>query len=67
MSTADFEERLRDLIGSDQHLTPLLDRAEQLAKERGVFARRRGYEGYYTIAAALELAIAVWDVENRRG
>ena len=59
-----FEDRLKGVL--DEHLTRLLDEAEDAAQERRVFARRRGFEGYYTIEAALKLATAVWAVEADR-
>jgi hypothetical protein len=59
-----FEAALRDILDDD--LTLLLDEAEVKANERRIFARRRGSEGYYTIQAALQLAIAVWGVESTR-
>lgn len=67
MAGSDFEKRLRELIGSDKYLMPLLEEAERLAQARGIYERRRGTEGYYTIGAALQLAIAVWKVEGERG
>ena len=59
-----FEAALRDILDDD--LTHLLDQAEDAANDRRIFARRRGSEGYYTIQAALQLAIAVWGVEETR-
>lgn len=44
----------------------LMLRAERLANERGVFARRRGWAEFMTVKAALNLAIAVWEVEGKR-
>ena len=61
------EDRLRELLDEgDDGMKELLLRAEQLANERVVFARRRGWEGFMTIKAALNLAIAVWEVEGKR-
>ena len=51
-----FEAALRDI----------LDEAEVKANDRRIFARRRGSEGYYSVQAALQLAIAVWGVESTR-
>lgn len=59
-----YEDALRETLGEELH--PLLDRAEELAQQRGVFERRREYHGYYTIEAALILAIAVWEVDAGR-
>lgn len=61
------EDRLRALLdeGTEGEKRLLLE-AEELAKERGVFARRQGWEGFMTIKAALKLAIAVWKAEGER-
>ena len=61
-----FENKLQKRFQDKPDLLQLLLRAEDLAQNRGIIAKRRGNEGYETIKAALELAIAVWEVEARR-
>lgn len=54
------------LLADHGELLRLLEEAERLAKERGVFARCRGRQGYDTLRAALDLSVAVWNIEGRR-
>ena len=59
-----YDDQLREALGDD--LLPLLDRAQAAAKEFKIFERKRGYQGYYTIRAALILATAVWEADGGR-
>lgn len=49
-----------------EELDLLLGNAKAAAKEVEIYSRERGFGSYYTIKAALALAMAVWKEEKER-
>ncbi len=64
MPNKELEDALENV--TDEYIAGLLRQAQDLAQERGIFRRRRKYHSYYTLEAALKLAIVVWKAEGER-
>lgn len=69
---SEFETALNKFLdtsldrGDRDSLKRSLNNAKAAAKEREIYSQSKGYESYFTIKAALDLAVAVWEEEKKR-
>ena len=72
MPGSNFDNELNRVLseclggGAKRELNLRLESAKAAAKGVGIYSQEKGFGSYYTIRAALALAMAVWKEEKER-